>query len=143
MLILKQTFPSKLMIAGQFGFLASIPIERSLSWKTRWFSCDQAVAAALSEITAVWEALQFFSNDRSDPTATRLLRKTKSFSFIMNNLYVLNSAVPYLSALSKLFQTSDLNFAQIKPAIELCKSEIMAVIEESIVWKRIEQDWQR
>jgi len=59
------------------------------------------------------------------------------------NLYVLNSVVPHLSALSKLFQTGDLNFAQIKPAIELCKSEIMAVIEESIVWKRIEQDWQR
>ena len=53
----------------------------------------------------------------------------------MNNLYVL--------ILQKLFQTGDLNFAQIKPAIELCKYEIMAVIEESIVWKRIEQDWQR
>ena len=108
--------------------------------KTRWLSCERAVIAALSEIIAVWAALEYFSNERADPTATGLLGKTKNVNFIMN-LQLFNCVLPHLSALSKLFQTGDLNFAQVQPAVDLCKMQVMSVVEDSLTWKGLQEHW--
>ena len=80
------------------------------SVKTRWLSCDQAIEAAKSEIMAVWDALQFFADERNDAKVVGLLSMSRQFQFICN-IYVLNATLPYLNALSRLFQTGDLNIA--------------------------------
>ena len=61
---------------------------------------------------------QHLSNDRADPTATGLLVKTKNITFVMN-LQLFNCVLLHLSVLVKLFQTGDLNFAQVQPAVDL------------------------
>ena len=89
----------------------------------------------MSEITAVWVALEYFSNERGDLTATGLLDKTKNITFVMN-LQLFNRFLPNLSVLSKLFQSGDLNFAQVQPDVDLCKIQFMSVVEDSHAFKR-------
>ena len=80
-------------------------------------------------------------NERADHTATGLLGRTKNVNFIMD-LELFNYVLLHLSALSKLFQTGDLSFAQVQPAVDLGRMQIMSVVEDSLAWKRLEEHWQ-
>jgi hypothetical protein len=110
--------------------------------RTRWLSCEAAVTAGLSEIVAVWDCLAHFANEKDDAVAVGILSKIKSKDFLIA-LHVLNAALPHLSALSKLFQQGDLNFAQIEPALIVCKSQLVALDTDETPWANMSRDWAR
>ena len=103
--------------------------------RTRWLSCEAAVAAGLSELVAVWDCMAYFAVEKDDAVATGMLSKIKSKSFLFA-LFVLNAALPHLNGLSMVFQTGDLNFAQIEPSIRVCKAQLVALEQDETVGKR-------
>ena len=56
-------------------------------------------------------------------------------------MYILNAALSYISALSCLFQTGDLNFEQIESSVEACKCLLMGMADDELPWRKITLDW--
>jgi hypothetical protein len=90
------------------------------SCKTRWLSFDASVKAVVDDIIPLTQTLNKLE---ADATAFGLLKKMNSVMFI-ELLYILKFVLPILAMVSKLFQTSDINYADVQPTLDFCKDQL-------------------
>ena len=76
------------------------------SCRTRWLSFDASVKAVFDDIIPLTQTLNKLE---ADATAFGLLKKMNSVMFI-ELLYILKFVLPMVS---KIFQTSDINYADV------------------------------
>jgi len=113
--------PKKSQILAQFQKLCHTPgIKLAKACKTRWLSHEKAITAIISEIHAVWKALEYFATSNRDFVANALLKASKTKAFVLT-MIMLHHAVKNLKGLSLLFQTDQLNFSHVEIALEECK----------------------
>ena len=88
--------------------------------RTRWLSTGQSVAIAsvCKNYVALMMTLKSFSE--SDATAHGLLKRMNNAKFV-GVMLLLNSILPHLNALSKLFQKDHTCYTSIKPALSCTK----------------------
>ena len=77
-------------------------------------------------------------NDKaSGSTAGGLLKKINLYEFL-GTLYLLKNILPSLTGLSKTFQTGNLNFLIVSPAINRCKSKLLEVKDYRVIQQLLE-----
>lgn len=89
------------------------------SCKTRWLSFDASVKAVFDIIPLT----QTLNRLEADATAFGLLKKMISIMFI-GLWYILKFVLPILAMVSKIFQTSDINSADVQPIPDFCKDQL-------------------
>ena len=108
--------------------------------RTRWLSLHTGVDAAFGEYKGLIYILKEMQNNKaSGPTASGLLKKISHYEFL-DTLYLLKNILPSLTGLSKTFQTRNLNFSRISPAINRCKSKILEVAKDDRVIQQLKED---
>lgn len=98
-----------------------MPKKRLKTCKTRWFSFDKSVKAALNGYESILQCLHLME---SDATATGLLRKLQSAKFV-GVLHILRNILPIFSELSKGFQRDYVNFSKITSGIQKAKVALL------------------
>ena len=104
---------------------------------SRWLSFDNSVSSALKEYESIILCLSEFES--SDATASGLLGKLKQAKFF-GTLHILSEILPVLSNLSKSLQDNNVNFSHIAPTVELTKSKLEAIKENSSAMSDLEKD---
>ena len=107
----------------------------------RWLSSQLAVTAMKAEVLPVWDVLEAISIEKDDQQAFGLLKGTRKKSFVFV-LYLLDTVLPYLSALSKIFQAKTLNFAHMQHALDMCRDQIADADRNHNPRKNLQEDWQ-
>ena len=110
--------------------------------RTRWLSLDAGVEAVYKEYTYLLHALRLMrdeSGESTGATAAGVLKKVDDMKFLAV-LYVLKLLLPYLSILRKTFQSGELNFSRIKPAIEKTIHRIKDLAEKQKPLPELKQD---
>ena len=87
------------------------------SCRTRWLSFDASVKAVFDDIIPLTQTLNKLE---ADATAFGLLKKMNSVMFI-ELLYILKFV---LLMVSKIFQTSDINYADVQSTLDFCKDQL-------------------
>ena len=87
------------------------------SCRTRWLSFDASVKAVFDDIIPLTQTLNKLE---ADATAFGLLKKMNSVMFI-ELLYILKFVLPMVS---KIFQTSDINYADVQSTLDFCKDQL-------------------
>ena len=90
------------------------------SCRTRWLSFDASVKAVFDDIIPLTQTLNKLE---ADATAFGLLKKMNSVMFI-ELLYILKFVLPILAMVSKIFQTSDINYADVQSTLDFCKDQL-------------------
>ena len=83
----------------------------------RWLSRAAAVSAFVKCLPAVITALEREATERKDPAAKAYANRVKTFRFVAC-LLLLADVLPHLSHLSRKFQESNLDYSQLKPALD-------------------------
>ena len=110
--------------------------------RTRWLSLDAGVEVGYKEYTYLLHALRLMKDGegaRTGATAAGVLKKVDDMKFLAV-LYVLKLMLPYLSTLSKTFQSGELNFSRIKPAIEKTTHRIKDLAEKQKLLTELKQE---
>ena len=110
--------------------------------RTRWLSLDAGVEAVYKEYTYLLHALRLMKDDEganTGATAAGIPKKVDDMKFLAV-LYVLKLMLPYLLTLSKTFQSRELNFSRIKPAIEKTTHRIKDFAEKQKPLTELKQD---
>ena len=110
--------------------------------RTRWLSLDAGADAVYKEYTYLLHALRLMrdeSGESTGATAAGVLKKVDDMKFLAV-LYVLKLLLPYLSILRKTFQSGELNFSRIKPAIEKTIHRIKDLAEKQKPLPELKQD---
>ena len=93
--------------------------------RTRWLSLDAGVEAVYKEYTYLLHALRLMKDEEGPSTgvtAAGVLKKIDDIKFLAV-LYVLKLMLPYLSTLSETFQSGELKFSRVKPAVKKNNSQ--------------------
>ena len=109
--------------------------------RTRWLSLEAGVEAVYKECTYLLHALRSVKDEEggsTGATAAGVLKKV-DMEFLAV-LYVLKLILSYLSTLSKTFQSGELNFSRIKPAIEKTTHRIKDLAEKQKPFTELKQD---
>ena len=107
--------------------------------RTRWLSLDAGVEAVYKEYTYLLHGLRSMKDDEGASTgasAAGVLKKVDDMKFLAV-LYVLKFT---LLALSKTFQSRELNFFRIKPAIEKITHRIKNLAKKKKSLTELKQD---
>ncbi|XP_076083706.1 zinc finger protein 862-like [Mytilus galloprovincialis] len=96
--------------------------------QTRWLSFNNAVQSLYQELVPVIQTLNMFSGDA---TSYGLMKKITQLKFI-GTLYILQSVLPILSDLSKLFQKGNVNFSMICPGLESTQHKLRSLSKDDI-----------
>ena len=110
--------------------------------RTRWLNLDAGVEAVYKDCTYLLHALRLMKAGEgasTGATAAGVLKKVDDMKFLAV-LYLLKLMWPYLSTLSKTFQSGEWNFSQIKPAIEKTTHRIKDHTEKQKPLTEIKQD---
>ena len=110
--------------------------------RTRWLSVDAGVQAVYKEHIYLLHALRS-KKDEEGPstgaTAAGVLKKVDTMKFLAV-LNVLKLMLPYLSTLSETFQSGELKFSRIKPAIEKTTHGIKDLAEKKMPPTELKQE---
>jgi len=104
--------------------------------KTRWLSFDASVKAVFDDIIPLTQTLNKLE---ADATAFGLLKKMNSVMFI-GLLYILKFVLPILAMVSKIFQTSDINYADVQPTLDFCKDQLTDLKESKEPIEELKKD---
>ena len=104
--------------------------------RTRWLSLDQSVQSAYDNYLAL---LLTFKELKRDPLSLGPLKRFETPKFLYT-VYILQEVLPILSNLSKIFQTSSINFSHISPAIERTKAQLVNIMESKQIIDHLNQD---
>ena len=110
--------------------------------RTRWLSLDAGVEAEYKEYTYLLHALKSMKDEEgvsTGVTAAGVLKKVHDMEFLAV-LYVLKFILPYLSKMSKTFQSGELNFSRIKPAIEKTTHRVKNLAKKQKPLTELKQD---
>ena len=109
--------------------------------RTRWLSLDAGVEAVYKEYSYLLHALISMKDQgsRTGATAHGVLQKMDSTHFL-SVLYILKFTLPLISTLSKTFQTGELNFSRIEPAIEKTIYRIEELVENQTPLQELKTD---
>ena len=96
---------------------------------TRWLSLHASVDSVHAEYAGLLHTLRLLKDEKTagGASASGILKKLDDKRFLAA-LYMLKFTLPHLSVLSKTFQTGELNFSRIKPAIEKAKYKLRQVV---------------
>ena len=108
--------------------------------RTRWHSLEAGVEAVYQEYTYLLHALRSVKGEGASTGATAAGVLKKVDMEFLAVLYVLKLILSYLSTLSKTFQSGELNFSRIKPAIEKTTHRIKDVAEKQKPLTELKQD---
>ena len=84
--------------------------------ETRWLACDEAVQVMKRSLDPLSTTLQEIADEDGDATALGLAGLFKKYSFIAA-VFFMAEVLPVLSRLSKVFQTENLAFSAVTPAL--------------------------
>ena len=84
----------------------------------RWLSHDAAASAFLHNLPAIIAALEREASERHDPAAKAYAKRIKTYKFVAS-LLLFSDTLPHLTALSKTFQKSNLDYTEVKPAFSI------------------------
>ena len=101
---------------------------------TRWLSTNEAVQTLRRSLPAVVTALEREGTERSDPTAIGLAKIVKNPKFVAT-LYFLCDVLPTLCTVSKVFQTTAIDFSLIQPTIEAATVKLEHLKEHPGRWE--------
>ena len=93
----------------------------------RWLSHDAAVQAFVKSLPAILMALEREVEENRDLAAKAYAKKIKCQKFVAS-LLLFADVLPHLSRLSKQFQKTDLDFSQLKPALETAMTSIRQLL---------------
>ena len=89
----------------------------------RWLSHNAAVEALRRSLSSVLVSLDREASERSNPTASGLLKFTKQFFFVAA-LSLFADVLPHLAKLSRTLQSSSLDFSILQPVVESCITNV-------------------
>ena len=89
----------------------------------RWLSHNAAVEALRHSLSSVLVSLDREASERSNPTASGLLKFMKQFFFVAA-LSLFADVLPHLAKLSRTLQSSSLDFSILQPVVESCITNV-------------------
>ena len=89
----------------------------------RWLSHNAAVEALRRSLSSVLVSLDREASERSNPTASGLLKFMKQFFFVAA-LSLFADVLPHLAKLSRTLQSSSLDFSILQPVVESCITNV-------------------
>ena len=106
---------------------------------TRWLSCDEAIQVIRRSLDPLSVALQdLASSDAGDATALGLAGLFRQYTFVAA-VFFMAEVLPILSRLSKVFQTENLPFSAVPPALRRAKTALDGLLASS---QTDSADWQ-
>ena len=80
----------------------------------RWLSHDAAVSAFLHNLPSIIAGLEREASERRDPAAKAYAKRIKTYKFVAS-LLLFSDTLSHLTALSKTFQESNLDYTEVNP----------------------------
>ena len=113
-------------------FIQAVLGESSLKLKqakdVRWLSHQAAVDALRRSLVPVLRSLDYEASERGEPTASGLLKFMKKYFFVAS-LSLFADVLPHICRLSKMMQSSSLDFSVLHPLIDSCIHHVEKQIE--------------
>ena len=94
----------------------------------RWLSHRAAIEALRRCLVSVRTFLHYEASEQSEPTASGLLDFMRKYFFVASlSLYA--DVLPHLSKLSRMLQSSSLDFSVLSPVVDSCIASIEELLQ--------------